>query len=309
MGDSLVADQTTAGAVYRNPAALSRLSGLDLTLNLSILGNGSTWTNTTNLFPSPVSSDLKVATPAAFFVSWSGKISGHGYGVGVGVNIPGGGNVFWPSDWAGRHTIISVDRKLYGMYLTGRLRGHPADPRGWRAHLLLRHREARGGQGAPRWPGRARHAGRLRRRGELGCLARDPAAPRRPVPHRRGLQAAGLHEAEGAGQLRLPARLRRHLPEPGIQPRAPLPEHAQRGRGLASRPRGRHHRRLHLRALQRLRLRHLRRADHRPVDGPAPRALGVAQLRQRQHLPAGRGLAGPPGRSSCAPAASTTSRA
>ena len=32
-----------------------------------------------------------------------------------------------------------------------------------------------------------------------------------------------------------------------------------------------------------------------PSTGPAPRALGVAQLRQRQHLPAGRGLAGPAG--------------
>jgi len=119
MGDSLVADQTTAGAVYRNPAALSRLSGLDLTLNLSILGNGSTWTNTTTYFPSPVSTDFKAAFPLAFFASWSGKISGHGYGVGVGMNVPGGGNVFWPSDWAGRHAIISVDRKLYGMYLSG----------------------------------------------------------------------------------------------------------------------------------------------------------------------------------------------
>jgi long-chain fatty acid transport protein len=119
MADSLVADQTGAGAVFRNPAALSRLSGLDLTLNLSVLGNGSTWTNTTNFYPSPVSTDFKAATPAALFISWSGKIMGHGYGVGVGVNVPGGGNVFWPSDWAGRHTIISVDRKLFGSYLTG----------------------------------------------------------------------------------------------------------------------------------------------------------------------------------------------
>ena len=118
MGDSLVADQTGAGAVYRNPAALSRLSGLDLTLSVSMLGNGSTWTNTTTYYPSPVSTDFKAAFPAAFFVSWSGKLSGHGYGVGVGVNVPGGGNVFWPPDWAGRYTFISVDRKLYGMYLT-----------------------------------------------------------------------------------------------------------------------------------------------------------------------------------------------
>jgi long-chain fatty acid transport protein len=118
MSDSLVADQTSAGAVYRNPAALSRLSGLDLTLNGSLLGNGSTWTSTTTAGPSPVSTDFHAAFPAAFFLSWSGKISGHGWGVGAGVNVPGGGNVFWPSDWAGRYTITSVDRKLYGLYLS-----------------------------------------------------------------------------------------------------------------------------------------------------------------------------------------------
>ncbi len=118
MGDSLVADQTTSGAVYRNPAALSRLSGLDLTLALGIIGNGSTWTNTTDYFPSPVSTDFKAATPVAFYLSWSGKISGHGSGVGVGMGVPGGGNVFWPSDWAGRHTIISVDRKVFAGYVS-----------------------------------------------------------------------------------------------------------------------------------------------------------------------------------------------
>ena len=118
MGDSLVADQTTSGAVYRNPAALSRLSGLDLTLALGIVGNGSTWTTTTDLYPSPVSQDFKAATPVAFYLSWSGKISGHGYGVGVGVGVPGGGNVFWPSDWAGRHAIISVDRKVFAGYIS-----------------------------------------------------------------------------------------------------------------------------------------------------------------------------------------------
>ena len=118
MSDSLVADQTSAGAVYRNPAALSRLSGLELTLNLGIIGNGSTWTTTTNDFPSPVSTDFKAATPVALYVSWSGKIAGHGYGVGAGIGVPGGGNVFWPGDWAGRHTIISVDRKVFAGYIS-----------------------------------------------------------------------------------------------------------------------------------------------------------------------------------------------
>ena len=116
MGDSLVADQTGAGAVYRNPAALARLSGLNLTLAGALIGNGTTWNSTTTAGPSPVSTDLKLVPPVAFFVSWSGKIAGHGYGVGVGVNLPGGGNVYWPSGWPGAAAIETVDRKLWGLY-------------------------------------------------------------------------------------------------------------------------------------------------------------------------------------------------
>ncbi|MEI7703434.1 MAG: outer membrane protein transport protein [Deltaproteobacteria bacterium] len=118
MADSLVADQTSAGAVYRNPAALSRLSGLDLSLTVGIIGNGSTWTNTENYFPSPTSTNFKAVPVAALYASWSGKIAGHGYGVGLGLGVPGGGSVYWPSDWAGRHSFISVDRKLFAGYLT-----------------------------------------------------------------------------------------------------------------------------------------------------------------------------------------------
>ena len=118
MSDSLVADQTGAGAVYRNPAALARLSGLDLTLNLGLIGNGSTWTTNTGLSPSPVSTDLHVVTPVAAFASWSGKIAGHGYGIGIGMNVPGGGNVYWPDGWAGKNAILSVDRKTFAGYVS-----------------------------------------------------------------------------------------------------------------------------------------------------------------------------------------------
>jgi long-chain fatty acid transport protein len=116
MGDSLVADQTGAGAVYRNPSALSRLSGLNLTLTGALIGNGTTWYSTGGETPSPVSTDLKLVPPVAFFASWSGKIADHGYGVGIGMNLPGGGNVYWPNGWPGRYAIETVDRKLYGFY-------------------------------------------------------------------------------------------------------------------------------------------------------------------------------------------------
>jgi len=120
MGDALVAGQDSSAAVFRNPASLSRLSGLDLNLSFSILGNGSTW-HPTGAYESAgfqsVSTDFKAAYPLSAFLSWSGQIAGHGYGIGVGFNVPGGGNVFWPDRWAGGYAIETVNRRIYGTYL------------------------------------------------------------------------------------------------------------------------------------------------------------------------------------------------
>jgi len=128
MGDALVGGQDSAGAVFKNPASLSRLSGLDLNLSFSLLGNGSTW------HPTPasgysgfssVSTDFNAAYPVALFASWSGKVAGHGYGIGIGLNIPGGGNVFWPNAWPGGYAIETVNRRIYGSYLTAGIELNP----------------------------------------------------------------------------------------------------------------------------------------------------------------------------------------
>lgn len=119
MGDALVAAQDSAAAAFRNPASLSRLSGLDLNLSPGILGNGTTWYPPASMAgTASVSTKFQAAYPVSAFLSWSGKIGDHGYGVGLGVNIPGGGNVYWPADWPGRYEIQTVDRKVYGGYLT-----------------------------------------------------------------------------------------------------------------------------------------------------------------------------------------------
>lgn len=123
MGDALVAAQDSSGAVFRNPASLSRLSGLDINLSPGILGNSSTWSPTGAPYsglPS-VSTEFKAAFPFAGFASWSGKVLGHGYGIGVGFNIVGGANVNWPDGWAGGYAIETVSRRLYGTYLTAGL--------------------------------------------------------------------------------------------------------------------------------------------------------------------------------------------
>jgi len=121
MGDALVAGQDSAGAAYKNPASLSRLSGLDINLAIPILGNGSTWNPTGEYAAagfSSVSTDFKAAYPLAAYISWSGKIADHGYGIGLGFNVPGGGNVYWPNPWAGGYAIETVNRRIYATYLT-----------------------------------------------------------------------------------------------------------------------------------------------------------------------------------------------
>ncbi len=46
-------------------------------------------------------------------------------GVGLGLTIPGGGYVFWNPAWVGNGEIITVDRKVYGTYLTAGLQVLP----------------------------------------------------------------------------------------------------------------------------------------------------------------------------------------
>lgn len=119
MAQSLVAAQDGAGAVFANPAALSRLSGLDVSLTGSLIDNSTTWTTTTGLSPSPVSTRFKAAPAPALYAAYGGKLGERGWGAGIGMGIPEGGNVEWPADWPGRKDVILVDRRVYGFYASG----------------------------------------------------------------------------------------------------------------------------------------------------------------------------------------------
>lgn len=119
MAQSLVAAQDGAGAVFANPAALSRLSGLDLSLTGSLIDNSTTWTTTTGESPSPVSTRFKAAPAPALYAAYGGKLGERGWGAGIGMGIPEGGNVEWPADWPGRNDVILVDRRVYGFYASG----------------------------------------------------------------------------------------------------------------------------------------------------------------------------------------------
>ena len=122
-----VSAQDSASAAYQLPAALARLDGLSLSLDVSLIDVRSTWTDTGSVGGNPGvygsqpwTMIPKAAFPPAIYAAYgTGLSNGMRVGVGAGLTVPGGGYVFWPGDWAGNSEIISVDRKVFGIYLTG----------------------------------------------------------------------------------------------------------------------------------------------------------------------------------------------
>lgn len=121
LAGSAVAAQNDAGATYAMPAGLARLPGLNLSLNASMLVLDTEWTAPagSGLAPSPASTRFSPVPPVGIYASYGFTLGGSPAGVGVGLNTPGGGNVNWDEQWAGRGRIITVDRKIYGLYLSG----------------------------------------------------------------------------------------------------------------------------------------------------------------------------------------------
>jgi long-chain fatty acid transport protein len=120
--ESATAAQNDAGATFANPAALSRVRGLSLSVAGSFLDLQTTWSAPAGsvMAGSPdASTKYKPVPPVAIYAAYGFDLSGLDAGVGLGMNVPGGGNVFWEDTWAGRGRIITVDRKVYGFYLTG----------------------------------------------------------------------------------------------------------------------------------------------------------------------------------------------
>jgi len=118
MAGSVVAGQTDAIAAYVNPAALSGLEGISVVVNGTMIDFRSNW-NAIDGTGASRESNLKPAWTPSVFASYGGKVNGMGWGVGAGLNFPFGGHVFWPGDWPGRFSILTVNRRTYGMYLTG----------------------------------------------------------------------------------------------------------------------------------------------------------------------------------------------
>ena len=120
--ESATAAQGDAGATYANPAALSRVKGLSLNAAGSYLDLQTTWSAPSGsvMAGSPdATTKYKPVPPVALYAAYGFDAGGLPVGVGLGMNLPAGGNMYWEDDWAGRGRIITVDRKVYGFYLTG----------------------------------------------------------------------------------------------------------------------------------------------------------------------------------------------
>jgi long-chain fatty acid transport protein len=122
MVSSGIAAQDDAEAAFANPAALAKLTGLNLSLAGGFLDLETSWKGPAA--PSPQAGQsartkFRPVPPYSLFLAYGFEVAGHKAAIGAGSNIPGGGNVFWHDDWPGRGRIITVDRKIYGFYLTG----------------------------------------------------------------------------------------------------------------------------------------------------------------------------------------------
>lgn len=117
MNSALTAAQRDAAATHANPAALSKLEGLNLSLGMTYLDLRTDWTSPDGSMDA--SMNYNPVTPVALFAAWGGKFMGRGWGVGVGLTNTHGGAVNWDEDWEGRYRVNTVDRRVYEILLTG----------------------------------------------------------------------------------------------------------------------------------------------------------------------------------------------
>jgi long-chain fatty acid transport protein len=127
MAQSAMAAQDTAAAASANPSALAKLEGLNVSVGASLIDFRSTWTDTGRVADGQsVSMIPKGSFPPAVYVAYGYKLPNKmRFGVGAGLNVPGGGYNFWPGNWPGRYEIVTVDRKVFGMYLTAGVQINP----------------------------------------------------------------------------------------------------------------------------------------------------------------------------------------
>jgi len=112
LSQSAVAAQNGAEALFLNTAALAGQEGLDVSVSGEVLLNQTDWSAPGEMPKSQSQSNF----PPALAISYGDKLdNGMGWGAGVGVNLPAGGSLGWPHDWAGREYIQSVSQRVFAI--------------------------------------------------------------------------------------------------------------------------------------------------------------------------------------------------
>jgi long-chain fatty acid transport protein len=115
----------------KNPAALAKLDGINLSLSISALNSDNSWTAPENF--SHNSTLFRPVPPYGVYAAYGSSYRDHRWGVGLGSTITFGGNQYWPTDWgnlpgfpsAGAERVLIVDRRVYGIFLTGAVEVFP----------------------------------------------------------------------------------------------------------------------------------------------------------------------------------------
>src|SRR5512133_635930 len=121
MSGSRIAAQDTAAAAFVNPAGLARMQGLNASDAISLVDIKSTWNDPFGV-QAPVEMETNIAPDPALYVSYGFRLPNDmAIGIGAGFTIPFGGNVYWPGTWPGRYEVLTVQRRIYGTYLSTRI--------------------------------------------------------------------------------------------------------------------------------------------------------------------------------------------
>jgi len=111
LSQATVAAENGPEAAHNNPSALAGQRGLAFVAGVEMIYNRTIWSD-----PDLGSATLrkKANFPPQLAASYGNALpNGMGYGVGIALMVPGGGSLFWPTNWAGAGRIQDVDQKVW----------------------------------------------------------------------------------------------------------------------------------------------------------------------------------------------------
>ena len=111
LSQAAVANEGGADALFLNTAALAGQEGFDASVAGELLLNQTEWSDP-NLGKASLLSH-PTTPPAAAFGYGQKLDNGMAWGAGVGFGVPAGGSLRWPTGWAGREVIQTVNQQVF----------------------------------------------------------------------------------------------------------------------------------------------------------------------------------------------------